>query len=121
MHVDGFRFDLASILTRGSRLCAMPFVSISSLSFCQRSSFIWFFSFWLFPSLWDAVNVYGNPMGGDLLTTGTPLSNPPLIDMISNDPVLRGVKVITVGSFFILIREVRPLVTCLPISVSGGK
>ncbi|XP_058201274.1 isoamylase SU1, chloroplastic-like [Rhododendron vialii] len=61
MHVDGYRFYLASILTRGS-------------------------------SLWDAVNVYGNPMGGDLLTTGTPLSNPPLIDMISNDPVLRGVK-----------------------------
>ncbi|KAG5566757.1 hypothetical protein RHGRI_002333 [Rhododendron griersonianum] len=64
MHVDGFRFDLASILTRGSRF------------------------------LWDAVNVYGNPMGGDLLTTGTPLSNPPLIDMISNDPVLRGVKLL---------------------------
>ncbi|GAV56944.1 Alpha-amylase domain-containing protein/CBM_48 domain-containing protein [Cephalotus follicularis] len=63
MHVDGFRFDLASILTRGS-------------------------------SLWDAVNVYGHPIDGDLLTTGTPLSSPPLIDMISNDPILRGVKLI---------------------------
>ncbi|XP_048330331.2 isoamylase 1, chloroplastic isoform X2 [Ziziphus jujuba] len=63
MHVDGFRFDLASIMTRGS-------------------------------SLWDAVNVYGNPIEGDLLTTGTPLSSPPLIDMISNDPILRGVKLI---------------------------
>ncbi|GLU10532.1 hypothetical protein SLE2022_273260 [Rubroshorea leprosula] len=63
MHVDGFRFDLASIMTRGS-------------------------------SLWDSVNVYGNPIEGDLITTGTPLSNPPLIDMISNDPVLRGVKLI---------------------------
>ncbi|THG10195.1 hypothetical protein TEA_013888 [Camellia sinensis var. sinensis] len=62
MHVDGFRFDLASILTRGS-------------------------------SLWDALNVYGNPIEGDMLTTGTPLSSPPLIDMISNDPILRGVKV----------------------------
>ncbi|KAL7168596.1 hypothetical protein ACSBR2_038934 [Camellia fascicularis] len=61
MHVDGFRFDLASILTRGS-------------------------------SLWDALNVYGNPIEGDMLTTGTPLSSPPLIDMISNDPILRGVK-----------------------------
>ncbi|KAJ4709190.1 isoamylase 1, chloroplastic-like [Melia azedarach] len=63
MHVDGFRFDLASIMTRGS-------------------------------SLWDAVNVYGIPIEGDLLTTGTPLSSPPLIDMISNDPILRGVKLI---------------------------
>ncbi|KAK9268765.1 hypothetical protein L1049_000527 [Liquidambar formosana] len=63
MHVDGFRFDLASILTRGS-------------------------------SLWDAANVYGNPIEGDLITTGTPLSSPPLIDMISNDPILRGVKLI---------------------------
>ncbi|XP_059453275.1 isoamylase 1, chloroplastic [Corylus avellana] len=63
MHVDGFRFDLASIMTRGS-------------------------------SLWNAVNVYGKPIEGDLLTTGSPLSSPPLIDMISNDPILRGVKLI---------------------------
>ncbi|XP_048490435.1 isoamylase 1, chloroplastic isoform X2 [Beta vulgaris subsp. vulgaris] len=63
MHVDGFRFDLASIMTRGS-------------------------------SLWDAVNVYGNATEGDLLTTGTPLSSPPLLDMISNDPVLCRVKLI---------------------------
>ncbi|KAF7849275.1 hypothetical protein BT93_L1023 [Corymbia citriodora subsp. variegata] len=63
MHVDGFRFDLASILTRSS-------------------------------SLWDAVNVFGKPIEGDLLTTGTPLTSPPLIDMISNDPILRGVKLI---------------------------
>uniref|UniRef100_A0A803MPP9 Glycosyl hydrolase family 13 catalytic domain-containing protein n=1 Tax=Chenopodium quinoa TaxID=63459 RepID=A0A803MPP9_CHEQI len=61
MHVDGFRFDLASILTRGS-------------------------------SLWDTANVYGNKTEGDLLTTGTPLSSPPLLDMISNDPVLCRVK-----------------------------
>lgn len=27
------------------------------------------------------------------MTTGTPLSEPPLVDMMSNDPVLRGVKV----------------------------
>ncbi|XP_057995639.1 isoamylase 1, chloroplastic isoform X2 [Hevea brasiliensis] len=63
MHVDGFRFDLASIMTRGS-------------------------------SLWDPVNVFGNPIEGDLLTTGTPLGSPPLIDMISNDPILREVKLI---------------------------
>ncbi|XP_020265322.1 isoamylase 1, chloroplastic isoform X2 [Asparagus officinalis] len=63
MHVDGFRFDLASIMTRAS-------------------------------SQWEAANVYGNPVEGDTLTTGTPLSSPPLIDMISNDPILRGIKLI---------------------------
>ncbi|KAK7369843.1 hypothetical protein VNO80_11889 [Phaseolus coccineus] len=63
MHVDGFRFDLASIMTRSS-------------------------------SLWDATNVFGAPIEGDLLTTGTPLGSPPLIDLISNDPILRGVKLI---------------------------
>lgn len=63
MHVDGFRFDLASIMTRSS-------------------------------SLWDGANVFGAPIEGDLLTTGTPLSSPPLIDLISNDPILCGVKLI---------------------------
>uniref|UniRef100_A0A0E0LWZ8 Glycosyl hydrolase family 13 catalytic domain-containing protein n=1 Tax=Oryza punctata TaxID=4537 RepID=A0A0E0LWZ8_ORYPU len=61
MHVDGFRFDLASIMTRGC-------------------------------SLWDPVNVYGGPVEGDMTTTGTPLATPPLIDMISNDPILGDVK-----------------------------
>ncbi|EYU25738.1 hypothetical protein ABFS82_10G072400 [Erythranthe guttata] len=63
MHVDGFRFDLASIMTRSS-------------------------------SLWDAVNVYGSAIEGETVTTGTPLGSPPLVDMISNDPILRGVKLI---------------------------
>ncbi|CAM6086686.1 unnamed protein product [Calypogeia fissa] len=65
MHVDGFRFDLASILTRAS-------------------------------SLWDKSNVYGTSEGRewDTVTTGTPLNEPPLIDMMSNDPVLHGVKLI---------------------------
>ncbi|KAJ4734304.1 Glycogen debranching enzyme [Rhynchospora pubera] len=63
MHIDGFRFDLASIMTRGS-------------------------------SLWDPMNVYGYALEGDGITTGTPLPNPPLIDMISNDPILCGVKLI---------------------------
>ncbi|CAO2162756.1 unnamed protein product [Urochloa humidicola] len=63
MHVDGFRFDLASIMTRAC-------------------------------SLWDPVNVYGDPVGGDMTTTGTPLVRPPLVDMISNDPILGGVKLI---------------------------
>ncbi|CAD6264731.1 unnamed protein product [Miscanthus lutarioriparius] len=63
IHVDGFRFDLASIMTRGC-------------------------------SLWDPVNVYGSPMEGDMITTGTPLVAPPLVDMISNDPILGDVKLI---------------------------
>ncbi|WOG92683.1 hypothetical protein DCAR_0311958 [Daucus carota subsp. sativus] len=63
IHVDGFRFDLASIMTRGSSLC-------------------------------DAVNIYGDQSEDDKLTTGSPLCNPPLIDLISNDPILRGVKLI---------------------------
>ncbi|GER41762.1 glycogen debranching enzyme [Striga asiatica] len=63
MHVDGFRFDLASILTRSS-------------------------------SLWDAVNTHGGSVEGETVTTGTPLFSPPLIDMISNDPILSGVKLI---------------------------
>lgn len=46
-------------------------------------------------SLWDRSNVFGNsdPVEGDHVTTGTPLSEPPLIDMMSNDPILRKVKV----------------------------
>ncbi|XP_006850946.2 isoamylase 1, chloroplastic [Amborella trichopoda] len=63
MHVDGFRFDLASIMTRSC-------------------------------SLWDAANAFGSPIEGHSITTGTPLSNPPLIDLISNDPVLNGIKLI---------------------------
>ncbi|XP_057417188.1 isoamylase 1, chloroplastic [Lotus japonicus] len=63
MHVDGFRFDLASIMTRSS-------------------------------SLWNGVNVFGTSIEGDLLATGTPLVSPPLIDLISNDPILHGVKLI---------------------------
>ncbi|KAK9697543.1 hypothetical protein RND81_08G044200 [Saponaria officinalis] len=63
MHVDGFRFDLASILTRGS-------------------------------SLWDTVNVYGTTTDDGMLTAGTPLSSPPVLDMISNDPILCRVKLI---------------------------
>lgn len=38
--------------------------------------------------------MYGAPIEGDMITTGTPLVTPPLIDMISNDPILGGVKVL---------------------------
>lgn len=58
---------------------------------------------WCYASLWDKANVFGrsDELVGDTVTTGTPLNEPPLIDMISNDPVLRGVKV-SFGLLFIL-------------------
>lgn len=109
MHVDGFRFDLASIMTRGSRLVAtLIFMSLYSVQWCLfwvlvfslylRVHLIYIF---LLNSLWDAVNVFGSPIEGDLLTTGTPLGTPPLIDMISNDPILHGVKVLLLGFCYI--------------------
>lgn len=63
MHIDGFRFDLAAIMTRAS-------------------------------SMWDAANTYGNPSEHGMLPVGTPLADSPLIDLITNDPVLSGVKLI---------------------------
>jgi len=47
-------------------------------------------------SMWDKSSVFGPGYAGaegDTVTTGTPLTEPPLIDMISNDPVLSSVKV----------------------------
>lgn len=43
--------------------------------------------------------MYGSPVEGDMTTTGTPLATPPLIDMISNDPILGDVKVTTFSDF----------------------
>lgn len=97
IHVDGFRFDLASILTRGSRLSSYTsvrdFLFVNSIA---NTDIHFLFPLLGYFSLWDAVNVYGNQMEDDMLTTGSPLSNPPLIDMISNDPILRGVKVYSI-------------------------
>uniref|UniRef100_A0A2P2KYT0 Glycosyl hydrolase family 13 catalytic domain-containing protein n=2 Tax=Rhizophora mucronata TaxID=61149 RepID=A0A2P2KYT0_RHIMU len=81
MHVDGFRFDLASIMTRGS-------------------------------SLWDSANVFGNSLEDDLLTTGIPLDSPPLIDMISNDPILSGVKVFLDAFLHLLSNSVDVICFC---------
>ena len=66
-HIDGFRFDLASILTRAS-------------------------------SMWDQKNIHGEPTAQtpmlEEVAIGSPLQDPPLIDAISNDPVLSGTKLI---------------------------
>ena len=59
--IDGFRFDLASILTRAS-------------------------------STWETASIYGgadDAAGGADIVRGTPLGEPPLLDLISNDGVLR--------------------------------
>lgn len=61
-------------------------------------------------SLWDAVNVCGRPVEGNMVTTGSPLSNPPLIDMISNDPVLSGVKVIATDIQFVYMISLERLI-----------
>ena len=73
--IDGFRFDLASILTRA-------------------------------PATWEAAAAFGGTPGsasgsddsggggGDDVVRGTPLGEPPLLDLISNDGVLRGRKLI---------------------------
>jgi len=56
--IDGFRFDLASIMTRAS-------------------------------SLWETGSIYGGSDDASDIVRGTPLGEPPLVDLISNDGVLR--------------------------------
>jgi isoamylase len=65
-HIDGFRFDLASIMTRA-------------------------------PSSWDRLSNEGWPTTGidnNEISVGDALGDPPVIAMISNDPVLGDVKLI---------------------------
>ena len=66
-HIDGFRFDLASIMTRAS-------------------------------AEWDTQNMYGQPTPGspnmDGVEIGEAVGEPPVIAMISNDPILGKVKLI---------------------------
>jgi isoamylase len=68
-HVDGFRFDLASIMTRAS-------------------------STWEHKSMFGEGSVHMEPGWGEAVVTGTPLGEPPLIEMISADPVLKGTRLI---------------------------
>lgn len=62
-HIDGFRFDLAAILTRAG-------------------------------TTWETAAMYGPGGPGEDVPRGTPLAEPPLIDLISNDGVLRGRKLV---------------------------
>jgi isoamylase len=67
--IDGFRFDLASILTRA-------------------------------PATWESAAMFGSSGSGPAddapaeVARGTPLESPPLLELISNDGVLRGCKLI---------------------------
>ncbi|CAK0735857.1 hypothetical protein CVIRNUC_000651 [Coccomyxa viridis] len=76
MHVDGFRFDLGSIMTRTHSLWHPP----SSLDSSSAA---------------DALAPQGIIEDGSGAPTGTPMSDPPLVEMISEDPVLRNTKLIS--------------------------
>lgn len=81
-HVDGFRFDLASILTRAHSAWhptqydeqGRVIPPLSSGPVVEASS--------------------GLMTDGAGVPTGTPLADPPLIEMISEDPILRDTKMI---------------------------
>lgn len=90
-HIDGFRFDLASILTRAhSQWHPQEVVKATDLESLGS---------------WDAVPTAMQSGGaivdnngvmtdGAGVPTGTPLSEPPLIELLSEDPVLRNTKLI---------------------------
>ncbi|KAF8057146.1 ISA1 [Scenedesmus sp. PABB004] len=82
-HVDGFRFDLASIMTRAhsawhpSQSAAAPGAAPTALH-----------------SGGAVVDEAGLMTDGAGVATGTPMSDPPLVAAISEDPVLRSTKLI---------------------------
>lgn len=111
-HVDGFRFDLASILTRAhsawhpeqaipstSPTSTSPLSSIasdseetSSVTSLSSESAMHSEGLILTGAILDPQTGIMSNGGG--CPTGTPLSSPPLIDMISEDPILRNTKLI---------------------------
>lgn len=94
LHVDGFRFDLGSIMTRAHSLWEQPPLDPSDLnpeetpdgssSGSGRAS-------------WPDVSQPDQPgwmENGAGVATGTPLPRPPLIEAISEDPLLSSCKLI---------------------------
>lgn len=80
-HVDGFRFDLASILTRAHSAWHAEEVEADG----SRAE----------PGAGGRVAADEQYLpGGAGSPTGTPLSDPPLVAAIAADPVLRGTKLI---------------------------
>jgi len=86
-HVDGFRFDLASIMTRAS-------------------------STWEHKSMFGEGCVHMEEGWGEAVVTGTPLGEPPLIEMISSDPVLKGTRLIAEAWDAGGLYQVRALARC---------
>jgi len=80
-HVDGFRFDLASILTRAPSAWHPQTVDPEGNPTALQSG-------------GAIVNEAGIMTDGAGVPTGTPLPDPPLIEIISEDPVLRNTKMI---------------------------
>ena len=80
-HVDGFRFDLASILTRAYSAWHAEEVAADGARTEPHSR-------------GAVVSDEGYMSDGAGVPTGTPLSDPPLVADIAADPVLRGTKLI---------------------------
>lgn len=80
-HIDGFRFDLASILTRAHSAWHPQEPPMEGEATAPLSN-------------GAVVDANGYMTDGAGVATGTPLSDPPLIEMISEDPVLKGIKLI---------------------------
>eukprot|EP00879_Flechtneria_rotunda_P004985 GHRR01005261.1.p1 GENE.GHRR01005261.1~~GHRR01005261.1.p1 ORF type:complete len:888 (+),score=273.41 GHRR01005261.1:539-3202(+) len=82
-HVDGFRFDLASIMTRAHSAWhpTIPSAIPGSPPTALHSG----------GAIVDEAGIMTDGAG---VPTGTPLSDPPLVAAISEDPVLRNVKLI---------------------------
>lgn len=111
MHVDGFRFDLASIMTRAhsdwhpsdpvlgrSSLSSGEFITDVAGTFSDYESnedYDLQYDDAVAPLSGGAiVNELGHMTDGAGCPTGMPLANPPLIEAISMDPVLANTKMI---------------------------
>lgn len=81
IHVDGFRFDLASILTRAHSAWHQGEVGTDGI--------------WRPPhALGGILDDNGYMSNGGGLPTGTPLADPAVVEMVSEEPVLRSTKLI---------------------------
>jgi isoamylase len=102
MHVDGFRFDLASIMTRAHSAWHPSEPQIPDMYESDDNNGYASYSDEESPiqsstapfSAGAIVNEHGHMTDGAGVPTGTPLPDPPLIAAISSDPVLSTTKLI---------------------------
>jgi isoamylase len=90
MHVDGFRFDLASILTRAHSAWA----AADLLPDGRRAPPLAGDGAPLISASGALLTHGGGMSDGAGVPTGTPLADPPLVAAIAEDPVLRNTKLI---------------------------